>query len=63
MAISCVSWSIMAAYNDVNGVTATEQQHVNTEIVKDEWGWDGLLVSDWLATKSTVASANGGLIW
>jgi beta-glucosidase len=54
-------WSIMAAYNDINGVTATEQHHVNTEIVKDEWGWDGVLMSDWFATKSTVASANGGL--
>ncbi len=54
-------WSIMAAYNDVNGIAATEQHHVNTEIVKGEWGWDGLLMSDWLATKSTAASANGGL--
>ena len=35
-------WSIMAAYNDVNGVAATEQVHVNTEIVKGEWGYDGL---------------------
>ena len=31
-------WSMMAAYNDVNGVAATEQDHVNNEIVKGEWG-------------------------
>ena len=31
-------WSMMAAYNDVNGVAATEQHHVNNEIVKGEWG-------------------------
>jgi len=37
-------WSIMAAYNDVNGVAATEQDHVNNEVVKGEWGWDGLLM-------------------
>ena len=54
-------WSIMAAYNDVNGIAATEQQHVNTEVVKDEWGWDGLLMSDWFATKTSAAAALGGL--
>ncbi|KRF35570.1 beta-glucosidase [Terrabacter sp. Soil810] len=54
-------WSIMAAYNDVNGVPATEQDAVNNGIVKGEWGWDGLLMSDWFATKSAAAAANGGL--
>jgi beta-glucosidase len=54
-------WSLMAAYNDVNGVAATEQVHVNSEIVKGEWGYDGLIMSDWFATKTTAASANGGL--
>ena len=55
------AWSIMDAYNDVNGITATEQDHVNTEIVKGEWGYDGLIMSDWFATKSAAGSANGGL--
>jgi beta-glucosidase len=55
------AWSVMAAYNDVNGTTATEQVHVNTEVVKGEWGWDGLLMSDWYATKSAGPAANGGL--
>lgn len=54
-------WSMMAAYNDVNGVPATEQDHVQNGIVKDEWDWDGLIMSDWFATKRTAASANGGL--
>jgi beta-glucosidase len=54
-------WSLMAAYNDVNGQAATEQQHVNPDVVKGEWGYDGLLMSDWFATKTTAASANGGL--
>jgi beta-glucosidase len=54
-------WSIMAAYNDVNGVPATEQQHINNEIVKGEWGWTGLIMSDWFATKSAGPAANGGL--
>ncbi len=54
-------WSIMAAYNDVNGVTATEQNHVNNEVVKGEWGYTGVIMSDWFATKSAAAAANGGL--
>jgi beta-glucosidase len=54
-------WSIMAAYNDVNGVAATEQDHVVNEVVKGEWGWDGLVVSDWYATKTAGPAANGGL--
>ena len=36
------AWSMMAAYNDVNGVAATEHDHVQNGIVKGEWGWDGL---------------------
>ena len=54
-------WSIMAAYNDVNGVAATEQHHVQNEIVKGEWGFDGVIMSDWFATKTAAAAANGGL--
>jgi beta-glucosidase len=54
-------WSIMAAYNDVNGVAATEQDHVNNEVVKGEWGYRGLIMSDWFATKTAGPAANGGL--
>jgi beta-glucosidase len=54
-------WSIMAAYNDVNGVPATEHDHVTNGIVKGEWGWTGLVMSDWFATKSAAPAANGGL--
>lgn len=55
------AWSIMAAYNDVNGLAATEQDHVNNDIVKGEWGYDGLIMSDWFATKSVAPAANAGL--
>ena len=54
-------WAIMAAYNDVNGVPATEQHHVINEIVKGEWGYTGLVMSDWFATKTAGPAANGGL--
>ncbi|MDN5724311.1 MAG: glycoside hydrolase family 3 C-terminal domain-containing protein [Propionibacteriales bacterium] len=54
-------WSIMAAYNDVNGITATENTKINTGVLRHEWDWDGVLVSDWFATKSAAPAANGGL--
>ncbi len=44
-------WSVMAAYNDVNGIAATEHGPVNNGILKGEWGWRGLLMSDWFATQ------------
>ncbi|RVW01817.1 beta-glucosidase [Rhodococcus spongiicola] len=54
-------WSIMDGYNNVNGVAATEHVHVNNEIVKGEWNYSGLLMSDWFATKTAAPAANGGL--
>jgi beta-glucosidase len=51
----------MAAYNDVNGVAATEHNELNNDVLKSEWGWDGLLMSDWGATKTAAPAANGGL--
>jgi beta-glucosidase len=54
-------WSMMAAYNDINGTPATEHDAVVNHIAKGEWGYSGLVMSDWFATKTTVASANGGL--
>jgi beta-glucosidase len=55
------AWSMMAAYNDVNGVAATEQDHVINEIVKGEWRYPGLVMSDWFATKTAGPAARGGL--
>ncbi|MFS8097644.1 glycoside hydrolase family 3 C-terminal domain-containing protein [Lentzea alba] len=54
-------WAIMAAYNKVNGIPATEHTELVEGVLKGEWGFDGLVMSDWFATSSTAASANGGL--
>ena len=54
-------WSMMAAYNDVNGVAATEHDHVINEVVKADWGYTGVVMSDWYATKSAAPAADGGL--
>jgi beta-glucosidase len=54
------AWTVMAAYNAVNGPTMTESPMLQ-EILHDEWGWDGLVMSDWTAARSTVAAANAAL--
>jgi beta-glucosidase len=54
-------WTVMASYNRVNGITATEHVELLTDVLKEEWQYDGLVMSDWFATTSTVASANSGL--
>ncbi|GAB2994349.1 glycoside hydrolase family 3 C-terminal domain-containing protein [Amycolatopsis acidiphila] len=54
-------WAVMASYNRINGVTATEHEQLIEGLLKGEWAYDGLVMSDWFATTSTAASANGGL--
>lgn len=53
--------AMLTAYNRVNGQWCAEHHHVMTSIVKQEWGFDGLIMSDWFGTHSTVATLNGGL--
>jgi beta-glucosidase len=53
--------AVMDAYNLVNGVYMTQNNHLNNEVLKKEWGFDGILMSDWGATHEGVAAANGGL--
>jgi beta-glucosidase len=53
--------AVMDAYNLVNGVYMTQNNHLNNEILKKEWGFDGILMSDWGATHDGVSAAIGGL--
>lgn len=55
------TWGVMASYNRVNGTYAAENQTTLVDILKHEWGFDGIVMSDWFGTKSTVAAANHGL--
>ncbi|MFB6163326.1 MAG: glycoside hydrolase family 3 N-terminal domain-containing protein [Halococcoides sp.] len=52
--------SIMSAYNRVNGTYCTENEFLLSTVLKDEWGFEGFVVSDWGAMHSTVDSALAG---
>jgi beta-glucosidase len=53
--------AVMDAYNLINGVYMTQNPHLNSGILKKEWGFDGILMSDWGATHDGIAAANAGL--
>jgi beta-glucosidase len=54
--------AIMDSYNLLNGEHTSQNYHLNVEIAKQQWGFDGLIMSDWLmSVVDGVASANGGL--
>ncbi len=61
MAVQAGVWLVMSAYNSVNGTTMSEHDELVNGLLKAEWGFDGVVVSDWLGTRSTAPAALGGL--
>ena len=53
--------AIMDSYNLTNGLHMTQNGYLNADVAKKEWGFDGIIMSDWDATYDGVAAANGGL--
>jgi beta-glucosidase len=53
--------AVMNSYNLVNGVHATQSEFLNLKVLKGDWGFQGILMSDWDATYDGVAAANNGL--
>jgi len=51
----------MAAYNQINGVHATENNYIMNSILRKEYGFTGVLLSDWGGVKSTIQSLNASL--
>ncbi len=53
--------AVMSSYNLVNSVHMTENKALIKDLLRDEWGFDGIFMSDWTATYSSICSANNGL--
>ncbi|MDE7266883.1 MAG: glycoside hydrolase family 3 C-terminal domain-containing protein [Lachnospiraceae bacterium] len=53
-------WTVMASYNKIGGTHTTENKKYLTEILRDEWGFEGLVVSDWGATHNRVGAVEAG---
>ncbi|MBD7957652.1 glycoside hydrolase family 3 C-terminal domain-containing protein [Microbacterium sp. Sa4CUA7] len=54
-------WTVMCSYNRINGVYASEDPWLLTRVLRDEWGFEGLVVSDWGAVEDRVAGVVAGL--
>lgn len=54
-------WTMMCSYNRVNGVYASENRLLLTEILRDKWGFDGFVMSDWGAVSRRVEAVKAGL--
>jgi len=59
--VAAGGWGVMSAYNGVNGSPMAANGRLQDDILKGEWGFDGVVVSDWRAARSTVGAALGGL--
>ncbi len=54
-------WTVMCSYNLINGEYASENDHLLREILREEWGYDGVVMSDWTAVYDRVKSLKAGL--
>ncbi len=54
-------WTVMCSYNKINGVYACENAYLMTDILKNEWGHEGLVVTDWGAMNERVAALQAGV--
>ena len=55
------AWTIMASYNRINGIYGCEHRWLLTDVLMSEWGFDGVVISDWFATHSTDATLLAGV--
>lgn len=55
------TWAVMSSYNKLNGTYTAENHWLLTEVLRGDWGFDGLVMSDWFGSRSTAPTVNAGL--
>ena len=55
------TWGIMSSYNKLNGTYTAENGWLLTKVLRDDWGYDGVVMSDWFGSRSTALTVNAGL--
>jgi beta-glucosidase len=55
------TWGIMSSYNKINGTYAAENHWLLTEVLRGDWGYDGIVMSDWFGSRTTEPTVNAGL--
>lgn len=54
-------WTVMACYNRVQGIYGTESSYILTDILKNEWGFEGIVISDWFAVVDRIEGLKAGM--
>ncbi|MBO9588144.1 glycoside hydrolase family 3 protein [Devosia sp.] len=55
------TWGVMSSYNRLNGTFTSEHDWLLTTVLRNEWGFDGIVMSDWFGSHSTANTVNAGL--
>jgi beta-glucosidase len=55
------TWAIMSSYNKLNDVYAAENRWLLTKVLREDWGYDGIVMSDWFGSRTTAPTINAGL--
>ncbi|MGV8833690.1 MAG: beta-glucosidase H [Devosia sp.] len=55
------TWGVMSSYNKLNGTFTSENNWLLTDVLRREWGYDGIVMSDWFGSHSTAETVNAGL--